>query len=375
MRYLILSLLIVQTSESTAQVLTRKVDLSVKFIPLEDLLSQLQQDYQLKFSYGFDNVTGKMPVTIIAKNVTLYYVIQEAGRQADLDFIVIGSMVVFKQRPILPKSIGAIAETNHSASVDSIATDTLTHHEQEYRISNRASLATSIFRLKPLPPILRTSTAVAARSRIARWGLVVKYDVDINNYDFKIRVPEFQQYDRQINSNVGIGFFYRITNRLYVSTGLFWTKKDFTLHYNYQVFDPDDPFPIPEQTRVTFQHIEVPLVFAVPVFTSTNNWILLLTGVSYSSQVGRKEKTSYLNSAPVSTNHFANSSNSSLYGATAGLTLEHRLTPQSTIFFQPAFIIYQSALSEAAMKSYPTAVRITAGVTYHVIKTENPQNR
>jgi hypothetical protein len=102
MRYLVAGIFLFQNNSMYSQMLLdREINFAVRSMPLEEVLNKLQQEYYILFSYGFDNVTGKTPISIEAQSISVYDLLHELGRQADVEFIIVGTTVVFRRRHIV----------------------------------------------------------------------------------------------------------------------------------------------------------------------------------------------------------------------------------------------------------------------------------
>ena len=77
--------------------LDREISIAVRSMPLDEVLNKLQQEYAIFFSYGFDNATSKTPISVSAEAISIYDLLWELARQADLEFIMVGSTIVFRR--------------------------------------------------------------------------------------------------------------------------------------------------------------------------------------------------------------------------------------------------------------------------------------
>jgi len=98
MRYLVVSIFLFQYATIHGQrMLERQIDVDIQGVPLEDVLNKLQQEYQVYFSYGFDNVTGRTPISIQAKGISIYRLIQKLALAVNLEFIFVGTIIVLRK--------------------------------------------------------------------------------------------------------------------------------------------------------------------------------------------------------------------------------------------------------------------------------------
>src|SRR5690606_22437810 len=90
-------------------------------------------------------------------------------------------------------------------------------------------------------------------------GVFISYAMDYNRFHFIERDITYQHYEVDWNHSVSMGGYVIVSSKLYISLGVGYATKDFALDYNYRVLDPDDPFPIPDKTKVQIRYLEVPL--------------------------------------------------------------------------------------------------------------------
>lgn len=98
MRYLMTGIFFFHSIYIHSQALfDREISIAVRSMPLDEVLNKLQQEYAIFFSYGFDNATSKTPISVSAEAISIYDLLWELARQADLEFIMVGSTIVFRR--------------------------------------------------------------------------------------------------------------------------------------------------------------------------------------------------------------------------------------------------------------------------------------
>ncbi len=380
MRTVLLSLSLLLTTSSTAQVFSTKVDVNVKAMPVYQLLDSLQTTHRLHFSYGFDNNSGNALITLQAKDITFYHLIVEISKQAHLTFTIIGTVVVFKGKktplqnitPALP-SISSPADSNFliPVPIDSISKTAdevimkiipIVRKDSTPKVYYPTQLTTS---KRWHPP--RAQKKSYSRMRIGIGTLVEKPHYQFNDGSFP-----FQYYRYNASGGLSVILSYRLFPKLCVSAAVTTASRDFTFHHNFKVIDPNDPFPIPSATKVNQHYLEIPLLITAELFHVNNLYIQANAGFYLSQLTSKQETTSYLNKEDVSTSLYINNTRQRINAVGLGIAANYKLSDTFTLFLSPSVVFYHSSINATAMKTAAESFRLTAGIQYTFLKHIKP---
>jgi hypothetical protein len=165
-----------------------------------------------------------------------------------------------------------------------------------------------------------------------------------------------------------MGGYIILSSKIYVSLGAAYATKDFVLNYNYQVLDPDDPFPIPDQTRIRVRYLEIPLTLGYGILTRRKYSLCVAAGFYPSYLVEKGEHTTYLNSGNPSTTYFVNANSSTIYSGTLGFIAHYSISNGCGVFIEPSYLYFMGAVNREAMKSNSSLYRIKTGIQFSLFQ-------
>ncbi len=397
MRILLLTLSLSGTLTLYAQVdLTRRVSIDVKDVRLDKLFEILETNHGVIISFGIDNIPSHLTISLSAKDRTLYEILQMICSQAGLIYQIIDSAVVFKYaRPVNRQRIERIADTTKvpitttiNSPVDSLSKVIVSEHSTAQPIdSSQDSLqsshqtnsqdakdtthqATNKFMQVEFPPVPSLFSTAKKRSRVEFYGAGVffSYAVDYNRFHFIDRDIAFQQYEVGWNHSLSMGGYVIVSSKLYVSLGIGYATKDFALTYNYRVLDPDDPFPIPDKTKVEIRYLEVPLTIGYGILTKRKYSLCIAAGFYPSYLVEKGERTTYINNGDPSTSYFVNANRSTIYSGTIGFIAHYSIGNSCGIFIEPGYLYFIGAVNKAAMQPNSSLYRIKTGIQFSLFR-------
>ncbi len=401
MRILLLTLSLTGTLTLYAQVdLTRRVSLDVKNVRLDKLFELLETNHGVVISFGIDNLPSHLTISLSAKDKTLYEILQMICSQAGLMYQIIDTAIVFKyarpqeqkriegtadttkvpistmmnspiHRPIDTVSNVIVREYSTTQPIDS-SQDSLqySHHTNSQEAKDTTHQAINNFKRVELAPAPSLFSTAKKRSQVGFYGAGVffSYAVDYNRFHFIDRDIAFQQYEVDWNHSLSMGGYVIFSSKLYVSLGVGYATKDFALNYHYRVLDPDDPFPIPDKTKVEIRYLEVPLTIGYGILTKRKYSLCISAGFYPSYLVEKSERTTYLNNGNLSTTYFVNANRSTIYSGTIGFIAHYLIGNNCGIFIEAGYLYFIGAVNSAAMQPNSSLYRIKTGIQYSLFQ-------
>jgi len=365
--------------------LHKKIDIEFYNAGIEEVLSWLQDNQNIRVSYGFDNIPADIRVTINAKNISVYEIIKTICQQGNLVFQVIDNTVVFKAQKSHPHAIKrdedpARAEKKvdqNDTQGNAIILDTLAKVDsirEQQNIGTDSSFLAETFEVEQLivkssePQHVEKSSSSSSqkfRRRVTiQTGIFFSYASDFNQFGFAERDIAFQTYNPDWNESYSLGGYIVLSRKLYISIGATYVTKDFHLTYNFKVIDPNDPFPIPDKTHVKSEYLEVPLTFGYAVKSWEKYSVLVATGLYPSFLLKERENTTYLNQGNPDTKYFLDANQSTLFSASVGFIVHRYVNRTCGIFIEPGYLYFFSPVNEQAMNSHSSLFRLKAGIQF-----------
>jgi hypothetical protein len=397
MRIFLLTLSLFGTLTLYAQVdLTRRVSIDVKDVRLDKLFEILETNHGVIISFGIDNIPSHLTISLSAKDKTLYEILQMICSQAGLVYQIIDTAIVFKYaRPLNQPRIERTADTTkvsitttinapihppqdsaakvtvgeqfQDSSLHSIQSSHQTNSQDAKDTTHQVINNFKQIKLAPVPSLFSTAKK---RSRVGFYGAGVffSYAVDYNRFHFIDRDITFQQYEVDWNHSFSTGGYVIVSSKLYVSLGVGYATKDFALNYHYRVLDPDDPFPIPDKTRVEIRYLEVPLTIGYGILTKRKYSLCISAGFYPSYLVEKSERTTYLNNGNPSTTYFVNANRSTIYSGTIGFIAHYSIGTNCGIFIEPGYMYFIGAVNKNAMEANFSLFRIKTGIQFSLYR-------
>ncbi len=379
MRILLLTALLTGSLTAYAQVdLTKQITLDVKEVTLDKLFEILETYHGVAIAFGIDNIPNTLKISLSVKNKTIFEILQMVCTQAGLSYHVIDRAIVFKYSQLNHphKTAKALTVNTDSSDVNSGIDSLITDRVDSVKLSYKYTIPNEAEFRPPKPvrrPDMTNLTIVPSlfsdgnkRSKIGCYGAGVffNYAADYNNFHFVERNIAFQKYRVDWNHSMAIGGYIILSSRIYISLGGAYATKDFVLNYNYQVLDPDDPFPIPNQTKVKVRYLEIPLTLGYGILTRRKYSLCVAAGFYPSYLIEKGEYTTYLNSGNPSTTYFVNANRSTIYSGTLGFIAHYSIGNGCGVFIEPGYLYFIKAVNKEAMQSNSSLYRIKAGIQF-----------
>lgn len=364
--------------------LKKKITIEIDNGRLEDVLAWLQTYHDIKFSYGFDNVSPDIRITLHAKNTSVYEIIHTICQQGNLIFQIIDSTVVFKHEKSPNQSI--TVRDNNPVKVENsinrnnikdnvIALDNADSIPAQQKKDDNNPLLTDISPLeqpKVKPPDMKLaeksslfhSSGKFRRKITIQTGVFFSYASDFNRFEFVERDIASQKFNVEWNESYSFGGYMLLSKKLYISLGATYVSKNFHLHYNYKVLDLSDPFPVPDKTSVKLQYLETPLTFGYALTSWKKYSVMVATGLYPSFLLREAERTTYQNQGNPNTNYFLNANRSTLFSASFGFIIHRYLNRSCGIFIEPGYLYFFGPVNEEAMNSRSSLLRLKMGIQF-----------
>lgn len=365
--------------------LKKKITIEIDNGRLEDVLTLLQTYHDIKFSYGFDNLSPDIRITIHAKNTSVYEVIHAICQQGNLIFQIIDSTVVFKYeksriQPVTVQDHNPVKVENSinrdSIKDDAIALDKADSISEQQRkdddnpprITHTSPLEQSEVKPADMKAVAKSSLFHSSgkfrRKLLIQSGLFFSYASDFNKFDFVERDIAVQKFNVEWDRGYSLGGYVLLSKKLYISLGATYVTKNFHLNYNYKVLDLSDPFPVPDKTSVKLQYLETPLTFGYALTSWKKYSLMVATGLYPSFLLKEQENTTYQNQGNPNTNYFLNANRSTLFSASFGFILHRYLNRSCGIFIEPGYLYFFETVNEQAMNSRPSLFRLKMGIQF-----------
>jgi hypothetical protein len=392
MRILLLTALLTGIFTAYAQVdLTRRITLDIKEVSLDKLFEILETHHGVVIAFGIDNIPNTLKISLSVKNRTILEILQMICAQAGLSYHVIDRAIVFKYSQLnhphkaartLDTSMLAWNPNRDSSDVSPMVKGNtgidslIANRVDSVRISYKHTIPNGA-EFRPPKPVRRpdmTDLVIVPslfsdgekHSKIGCYGAGVffSYAVDHNKFHFVERNIAFQKYEVDWNHSITMGGYIILSSKIYVSLGAAYATKDFVLNYNYRVLDPDDPFPIPDQTKIKVRYLEIPVTLGYGILTRRKYSLCVAAGFYPSYLVEKGEHTTYLNSGNPSTTYFVNANRSTIYSGTLGFIAHYSISNGCGVFIEPGYLYFIGAINKEAMQSNSSLYRIKTGIHF-----------
>lgn len=398
MRILLLTLSLSGALTLYAQVdLTKRISIDVNHVRLDKLFEILESQHGVIISFGIDNLPSNLTISLSAKDKSIYEILQMICAQAGLIYQIIDNAIVFKYAR--PTDVSRTGHASDSSSISFTPNRDSTIHSPVEKVAevilNESSTPQPVdsseysspqtksqetndtalhvvnqFKEVELSPVPSLFSTAKKRSRVGVYGAGVffSYAVDYNRFHFIDRDIAFQQYEVDWNHSVSTGGYVIISSMLYVSLGIGYATKDFILNYHYRVLDPDDPFPIPDKTKVEIRYLEVPLTIGYGILNKRKYSLCIAAGFYPSYLVEKSERTTYLNNGDPSTSYFVNANRSTIYSGTIGFIAHYSIGNSCGIFIEPGYLYFIGAVNKNAMQANSSLYRIKTGIQFSLFR-------
>jgi hypothetical protein len=370
--------------------LSRQVTINVKEVHLSQLFEILETRHGLVIAFGIDNIPATVKISLSATNKTIYEILRMICSQAGLTYQIIDNAIVFKYAKYVtrqtiepptgssPASFSAANDSSFNSPADTVLTaadslprnsmdssQAVTHTSRQEVHSNEdhRNVESVPMKLPEVPSLFSTSKK---RSKLGFYGagIFISYAMDNNHFRFAERDIAYQQYEVDWNYSMSMGGYVIVSSKLYVSLGLGYATKDFVLNYHYKVLDPDDPFPIPDKTKVQIRYLEVPLTIGYGIYNRRKLSLCVAAGFYPSYLIEKSERTTYLNNGNPTTDYFINDNRSTLYSATLGFIVHYSVSGMCGIFVEPGYLFFPGAVNKRAMEPNASLYRIKTGIQF-----------
>lgn len=386
MRILLLVALTSATLNAFSQLdLSRQITLEVNDVSLEKLFEILETNHEILIAFGIDNVPD-IKFSISVRNKTIFDVLQIVCSKTGLTYQIIDTAIVFKYArqataPSIVKGMDSIASPNLPIELPTLAVsapamigdslistpvDTLTGVADNSQSNTESTQSEPLinFQSDPAQAPSLFSSEKKSRNKIYGAGMFFSYAMDYNQFHFVERDITFQKYKVDWNHSASLGGYIIVSSKLYISLGVGYATKDFALDYNYEVLDPDDPFPIPDQTKVKIRYLEIPLTVGYGVLSRRKFSLCIAAGFYPSYLIEENEHTTYLNSGDLSTSYFVSATRSILYSGTIGFIAHYSISKSVGVFLEPGYLYFIGPVNNKAMEANSSLLRIKTGIQF-----------
>lgn len=398
MRILLLTLSLSTTFTLYAQVdLSRRVTIDVRDVHIAKLFEILETSYGLAIAFGIDNIPGTVKISLSADNKPIYEILHMICQQTGLTYQLIDNAIVFKYSPSAkkqetdhsPASTPLLSSSAHDSSIHT-TTDTVVVANDSLPITNVDSLLIANHTPQDVPsyknsrkpesvpmmpaevPSLFSTSKKRSKLGLYGAGIFFSYAMDYNQFHFADLDIAYQHYKVDWNHSVSMGGYVIVSSKLYVSLGVGYATKDFSLYYHYKVLDPDDPFPIPDETKVQMRYVEVPLTIGYGILNRRKFALFIAAGFYPSYLIETRERTTYLNAGNSFTDYFVNDNRTTLHSATLGFIAHYSLTARCGIFIEPGYLFFPGTVNTRAMEPNTSLYRIKSGIQFSLHPNKTP---
>lgn len=322
------SIFLLQHSALYSQrILERQINIDVQAMPLEHILNELQQKYQVLFSYGFDRATGTLPVSIRANSISIYELIQKLAQQANLEFIVVGTTIVFRG------ICTSLPQTSQQDAVYHQRINLLTDSTCSRRITIEGVKLLVIppakSRYMPMIPAVQPEKSRLVQIEVPPiWQLMLIYDSRVNNERWGLQSP-------YSHGRIAIGVAYQTRSRI-LAYGIVKRQSAFDILQNRsRAVKPSTDNQIAVGVACSLFQSNKTMVWVSPVFVYTTGAGLDVG--SYRSSGQNVNLSSVFPSA-------ANSS----YSGNLCCWVDHRLNNKNHLMLRWQYDVYRHSKSEVA---------------------------
>jgi hypothetical protein len=364
MRYLVASLIFFQHTTLYCQLmLDREISIHVKSMPLDEVLNKLQNEYYISFSYGFDNIKGRTLVSVESDGISVYKLIQELARQADLQFILIGTTIVFR------RACKACANRNmlNTASVwkDGIADiDSVHLTKRIQRVLTTPLLPVPVAWVKYIPITIPTDAKLVRNNDVAprtrcRIQMMLQYDSKVHSAHKNIVISNHQHNTLQAIHHIGLGVAYQLSSRTYLEGSMAGTLIDFAR----RPIDKRKAEPIYSELGVGWR-------FAV---VRTNKTIVWWSASLSCSNVVRSNPVTYRHQGhQVYMPFTVPSLESTLYSGAMSVYIDYRLDAASALLLKCKYGLLDVHGPSELAPTYTSILSLSIGFRYTVFPHCNP---
>jgi hypothetical protein len=328
MRYIMVSIFLLQHAALYSQrMLERQIDIDVQAMPLEHVLNELQQKYGIFFSYGFDRATGTTPVSIHANSISIYAFIQKLAQQANLEFIIVGTTIVFR------RICTSLQETNQQDAVYHPRINLLTDSTCSRRIVIEGVILPVIpaakFRYIPVMPAIQPEKSRLAQIEVPpTWQLLLIYDSRVNS----------EKLDRESpysHGRIAIGVVYQTRSRI-LAYGIVKRQSDFDMLQNR-----------PRGVK-PFTDNQVALGVACSLFQSNKTMVWVSPVFVYTTRAGLDIGSYRSSGQKVYLDFVFPSAANSSYSGNLCCWMDHRLSGKNHLMLSWQYDVYRQSKSEVA---------------------------
>lgn len=329
MRYVMVSIFLLQHAALYSQrMLERRINIDVHAMPLEHVLNELQQKYEIFFSYGFDRATGTIPVSIRANSISIYALIQKLAQQANLEFIVVGTTIVFRSIYTSLQEESQRDAVYHQRIT--LLTDSTCSRRIKIESVKLPVIPAAKFRYMPAIPAIQPEKIRLTRIESPpTWQLLLIYDSHINSERWGLQ-------SRYSHGRIAIGVAYQTRSRI-LAYGIVMRQSAFDILQNRsRAVKPSTDNQIALGVACSLFQSNKTMVWVSPVFVYTTKGGLDDVGSYHSS--GQNVNLSFV---------FPSAANSS-YSGNLCCWVDHRLSSKSHLILRGQYDIYRQSKHEVA---------------------------
>jgi len=349
------------------QDLNQTVNLDFDNVPLQEVLDHVSKTYSVDFFYGNSQIPLTQKVSLVVIEKPLNVALKELFKELSVQYKVIEKYVVLKKDDLtyLPRQItqDAIVSIREKIEAEQVAEliiesyrkpiqmDTLTQVSKKSLDSSIGFDSNGQHKIQKINSIISESdhsseNLIIGKKASFSFGPTSSY----NRYQFNFKDPENgdQSFTTDFNYSLGLSILLEAKSRFAVQLMPQYATRNFSYQYNFRIFDVNDPTPIPKETQVDLDYVDIPLLFHYPVFQKKDFKLSVTTGGLASFLIRESEQTDFENSENVeATEIFSDGINKSLFGATLGVRATYNTSPSTEVSLMPHYTYFFNAINDA----------------------------
>ena len=351
--------------------------------PLRQVLHELSQQHDIRFSYGNSYVPLDEEVTISVEKKTLKEVLIHLFAHLKIDYITVENHVVLRSEPVETEdnslsnavaSNDSILITNlSSTAINSHVVQETPHYDTHFKMMSRYGIDTTSLARSLAPPNVigqfphRASLSpIQPRSRLLPYALGLVVAVQDYRFHFAAEENQNQQFQANINYSTGLDAQWYLTHRLSLEAQLLYSRKNFWLDYNHILFDLNDPVAIPGETHTDLTYLDIPVMIRYDWLRTPRFVLSTHVGVMIGRILRNHETTHFLNDTKKTSEFFSTETNRFLWGGTAGIRAAYQASPRWQLHVEPTFLQYQNKVNDQIMRRPIQSLGINVGLSSYL---------
>ncbi|EMR00648.1 secretin and TonB N-terminal domain-containing protein [Cesiribacter andamanensis] len=253
--------LLISLTPLSAQDLRQRVSLRFSAQPLEAVLQQISERYQVRFSYGDHPSALQTRISLEVKEEPLQRVLHLLLKQAGLTYKVIGGTVVLREQigEVPPSPASPQASPPQSTVAESASRYPIPEilPGLQKRVADfRPAQPGMVLRLPEPVKLDHTLEPLPAKPRSA-YTLAPVFSLDLAQYSLESEYPLNQELHPRLGLSAGLAGYRKLGPSLEGEVLLLYRTRGYTLRYLHN--RADVPLGIPVKTEVGLAYLELPL--------------------------------------------------------------------------------------------------------------------